>query len=66
VDTFAEPHPFRASREIHEEVQWIHALVVGLHWGPAAPFTGGDQGNLDSHHSPAAQLSGRLSTFTDI
>lgn len=33
--------------------------MVGLHRGPAAAFTGGDQGQLDSHHSPAAQLSGR-------
>ena len=66
MDTFAEPHPYRVSGEIHEEVQWTCALVVGLHWSPAAPFTGGDQGNLDSHFSPAAQLSERLSAFTHI
>jgi hypothetical protein len=51
------------------------ALLLGLHRGPAAPFTGRDWGELDSwtagqplltHHSPTTQLQGRLALVARI
>ena len=53
---FAEPHHFGFS----EEYMRSGALVLGLHRGPVAAFTGGDKGQLDSHYSPTTQLFGRL------
>ena len=62
MGSFAEPHQIGSSERYMES----DALVLGLHRGPAAPFTGGDRGQLDSHCSPTTQLHGRLALVAKI